>query len=84
MVAEVELPMPARDSTFVVPASSVVNGTERIFVVRETAGHQANWVDVKLGRSQGGKVEIYSNDLKEGDQLVKTASEEIRDGSVIH
>lgn len=84
MVAEVELPMPARDSTFVVPASSVVNGTERIFVVRETAGHQANWIDVKLGRSQGGKVEIYSNDLKEGDQLVKTASEEIRDGSVIH
>jgi len=84
MVAEVELPMPARDSTFVVPASSVVNGTERIFVVRETAGHKADWVDVKLGRSQGGKVEVYSNDLKEGDQLVKTASEEIRDGSVIH
>jgi hypothetical protein len=29
-------------------------------------------------------VEIFSNDLKEGDQLIRTGSEEIRDGSVIH
>lgn len=83
MVAEVELPLPAKDSTFVVPNSAVVNGTERLFVIRETADHRANWVDVKTGRSQGGKTEIFSKELKEGDRLVKTANEEVRDGTVL-
>jgi len=83
MVAEVELPLPATDSTFIVPSTAIVNGTERLFVIRETADRQANWVDVKTGRSQGGKTEIFSKELKEGDKLVKVASEEVRDGAVV-
>ncbi|HLI92480.1 MAG TPA: hypothetical protein VKU83_02675, partial [Puia sp.] len=83
MVAEVELPLPARDSTFIVPGSAVVNGTERLFVIRETADHRAEWVDVQTGRSQGGKIEIYGKGLNEGDRLVRTGSEEIRDGAKI-
>jgi membrane fusion protein (multidrug efflux system) len=84
MVAEVDLPLPARDSTFVVPASAVVNSTERIFVIRVTGDHKADWVDVKLGRSEGGKTEVYSSNLNAGDSLVKTASEEIRNGAPVH
>jgi hypothetical protein len=38
------------------------------------------WVDVKTGRSEGGKTEIYG-DLKEGDSIVKTGSEEKRNGA---
>jgi hypothetical protein len=38
---------------------------------------------VKTGRSQGGKTEIFANGLKEGDRLVKKATEEIRDGALV-
>ena len=80
MVAEVNLPLPAQDSTFLVPATSVVNGTEKVFVVRVGPDHKAEWVYVRLGRSGSGKVEVYSDSLREGDVLVKNASEETRDG----
>jgi membrane fusion protein (multidrug efflux system) len=84
MVAEVDLPMPARDSTFVVPATAVVNSTERVFVIRVTGDRKAEWIDVKTGRSQGGRTEVYSGKLSEGDELVKSASEEVRNGAPIH
>jgi RND family efflux transporter MFP subunit len=84
MVAEVNLPLPAQDSTFLVPSTSVVNGTEKVFVVRVSPEHKAEWVYVRLGRSGGGKVEVYSDSLREGDQLVKVASEETRDGMVLN
>ena len=83
MVAEVELPLPAKDSSFVVPGTAVVNGTERLFVIRLTDDHKAEWVDVQTGRAQGGKTEVFSKGLKEGDRLVKTASEEVRNGAVV-
>ncbi len=82
MVAEVNIPLPASDSTFVVPKTSVVNSTERLFVIK-VSDNKANWVDIKKGREVGDKVEIYG-DLKQGDSLVKTASEEIRNGSSLN
>jgi len=81
MVAEVNVPLPARDSTFLVPATAVVNSTERVFVIR-VVDHKAQWVDVKTGRSENGKTEIYGS-LNEGDQIIKTASEERRDGTPV-
>ncbi len=84
MVAEVDLPLPSKDSTFIVPSSAVVNGTERVFVVRVTPDHKAEWINVRLGRSEGGRMEIYSEDLKEGDLLVQRASEETRNGMGIN
>jgi RND family efflux transporter MFP subunit len=84
MVAEVDLPLPARDSTFIVPASAVVNGTEEVFVVRVGEDGKAEWVKVRQGRSEGGKIEVYSDSLRAGDVLVKTASEEVRNGMPLH
>jgi membrane fusion protein (multidrug efflux system) len=84
MVSEVEIPLPSQDSTFLVPSTAVVNGTERIFVVRVTPDHKAEWVNVRMGRSGGGKVEVYSDSLKDGDVLVKAASEEVRDGMALN
>ncbi len=84
MVAEVDLPLPSQDSTFLVPATAVVNGTEQVFVVRVTPEHKAEWVKVRLGRSEGGRMEVYSDSLKSGDLLVKTASEETRNGSKLN
>jgi multidrug efflux pump subunit AcrA (membrane-fusion protein) len=81
MVAEVNVPLPAKDSTFVVPSTAVVNSTERVFVIRVVDG-KAKWVDVKEGRSDKGRMEIYG-DLHEGDTILKVASEERRDGSPV-
>jgi membrane fusion protein (multidrug efflux system) len=81
MVAEVNIPLPAKDSAFIVPTSAVVNSTERIFVIK-VVDHTAKWVDVKLGRSQNGKTEVYG-DLNAGDSLIAQASEERRDGSPV-
>ena len=81
MYAEVNIPMPANDSSFVVPKSAVVSSTEKIFVVR-VVDNKAEWVDVKKGREGEGKMEVYGA-LNEGDQLVKTATDEIRNGSEI-
>ena len=79
MVAEVNLPLPANDSTFIVPKSAVVNSTESVFVIRVT-NNKAEWINVKTGRESTGMVEIYGN-LNPGDLLVVTATDEIRNGS---
>lgn len=81
MYAEVSIPLPSSDSTFVIPKTALVTSTERVFVVR-VADHKAQWVDVKKGRESGNQVEIYGK-LNSGDLLVKTATDEIRDGSAI-
>ncbi len=79
MVAEVTLPTPAKDSTLIVPKTALVNSTEKIFVIR-VVNNKAEWVDVKPGRESAGRIEIYGN-LTPGDVLLKTASDEIRNGS---
>jgi membrane fusion protein (multidrug efflux system) len=81
MVAEVNVPLPAKDSTFIVPSTAIVNSTERVFVIR-VSDHKAQWVDVKPGRSDKGKVEVFG-DLHPGDTIIKVASEERRDGSPV-
>ena len=81
MVAEVNVPLPANDSTLIVPKSAVVNSTESIFVIR-VVNNKAEWVNVRTGRESNGVLEIYGNILP-GDVLVKTATEEIRNGSDI-
>ncbi|MBS1525801.1 MAG: efflux RND transporter periplasmic adaptor subunit [Bacteroidetes bacterium] len=81
MYADVDLPVPSRDSAFVVPNTSVVTSTERVFVIKVN-GNKAQWVDVKKGFQSGGNMEVYG-DLKPGDQLVANANDEIRDGQPV-
>lgn len=80
--AEVNLPLPSSDSSFIVPKTAVVTSTEKVFVIRVT-GNKAEWVDVKKGREAGGRTEIYSDSLHPGDQLVRAGTDEIRNGSAI-
>jgi RND family efflux transporter MFP subunit len=79
MVAEVNVPLPSQDSTFIVPKAAVVNSTESVFVIR-TVDNKAEWVNVKTGREANGKIEIYGN-LNPGDLLLVAPSDEIRNGS---
>ena len=81
MIAEVQLPLSTKDSTFVVPKTAVVTSTERIFVIKVEQG-KAHWVDVKTGRAIDDQVEVFG-DLLPGDPLIKNASEEVRDGSSV-
>lgn len=81
MVAEVSLPLPSGDSTFIVPKSAVVNSTEAVFVIR-VVNNQAQRVNVKTGMDANGFIEIYG-DLKDGDLLVRSASDEIKNGTVL-
>jgi multidrug efflux pump subunit AcrA (membrane-fusion protein) len=79
MVAEVNLPLPSNDSTFIVPKTAVVNSTESVFVIR-VVDNKAEWVPVKMGRDANGFIEIYGK-LNEGDQLLISSSDEIKNGT---
>jgi hypothetical protein len=48
--------------------------------VIRVVNNKAQWVNVKIGRNADDKEEIYGK-LTTGDQLIKTATEEIRDGA---
>lgn len=83
MYAEVDVPMQSHDSTFVVPKTAVVISTEKVFVIRITDNHRAQWVDVQKGLESKGQMEIFSKELKEGDRLINNATDEIRDGQPV-
>jgi membrane fusion protein (multidrug efflux system) len=81
MYADVNIPIPSNDSTFIVPKSAVVSSTEKVFVIR-VINHHAEWVNVQKGFESGDKMEVFGK-LNAGDQVVKTATDEIRDGSPV-
>ncbi|MBX3256595.1 MAG: efflux RND transporter periplasmic adaptor subunit [Chitinophagaceae bacterium] len=81
MIASVSIPLPARDSSVIVPKTAIVTSTEGLFVIQAING-TAKWVEIQKGREQGDQVEIFGN-INAGDTLVKRANEEIRNNSVI-
>ncbi len=81
MSAEVNVPLPSRDSAYIVPKDAVVTSTEKVFVIK-VVDKKAIWVDVKKGVSSGDLTEVFG-DLKPGDEIVKKANEEMRDGSTV-
>lgn len=81
MVAEIILPLPSKDSTFIVPQTAVVNSAEGIFVIKVVNG-KASWVKVSKGREADGKTEVYGT-LNPGDSIVQIANEEVRNESAI-
>jgi RND family efflux transporter MFP subunit len=81
MIAEVSIPLPTRNSTFIVPKSAVVNSSTGVFVVKVT-NNKAQWIPVQKGLEADERLEVFGK-LTEGDQLVMTATEEIRDGSPV-
>ena len=81
MFAEVEIPIASRDSAFILPKSAVVTSTEKVFVIK-IVDKKAVWVDVKKGFQNATSIEVYGA-LKPEDKVVKIATDEIRDGSII-
>ncbi|MFD1139677.1 efflux RND transporter periplasmic adaptor subunit [Larkinella insperata] len=81
MIAEVTIPLPTKNNTFVVPKSAVINSTTGVFIVK-VVNQKAEWVAVQKGMEDGDKIEVFG-DLKDGDQIITTATEEVRNGSPI-
>jgi membrane fusion protein, multidrug efflux system len=81
MFPEVSWPIARDTAALIVPATAVVTTTERTFVIRVASG-KAEWVTVKKGPSAGDQVEVAGN-LKAGDIVVRRATDEIRNGSLL-
>jgi RND family efflux transporter MFP subunit len=81
MYPTVDWPVGSNDSLLYVPATSVVTTTERTFVITAVNGH-AHWVDVRKGPAAGEQVAIRGA-VSEGQQVVKRATDEIREGSAL-
>lgn len=81
MYAMVKWPVRRTRPSLFVPKTAVVTTTERTFVIRNRDGH-AEWVDVKKGVAEGDLVEVMGN-LKAGDQVLRRATDEVREGTGI-
>jgi membrane fusion protein (multidrug efflux system) len=81
MFAQVSLELTNTDKVFVVPESAVTENSKQVFVIRITNG-KTEWVPVKKGRESDGNVEIFGT-LQEADQLVSTATDELRSGTLV-
>jgi RND family efflux transporter MFP subunit len=79
MYPEVQWPFRRAKASLLVPPTAVVTTTERNFVIRITDG-KAEWVNVVRGGAAGELVEVFGM-LKDGDTVVKRATDEIRDGA---
>lgn len=80
-VAEVTIPLAAKDSTFVVPKTAIVNSSEGVFVIRVVNG-KAQRVSVKKGRDINDQSEVFG-ELQVNDKLITKGSEEIKEGAEV-
>jgi RND family efflux transporter MFP subunit len=81
MYAQINWPVRAGESALVVPATSIVRTTERMFVIRVNGG-RAEWVDVRVGAREGAQVQVFGG-LAAGDVIVLRGSVEIREGAAV-
>jgi len=81
MYAEVKLPVTRNKPTLFVPRTAIIHSTEGVFLVR-IKDQTAEWVSVQKGNSMDSLVEVFGA-IKAGEQVVKTATEELRNGQAI-
>lgn len=82
MYANVNIPLKRQKLTMVVPQSAVVINMERSFVIKVLHGSKPVWVDVQKGEQQGDRAEVFGN-LVQGDTILTTASDEIKEAAAI-
>jgi membrane fusion protein (multidrug efflux system) len=70
----------ATESMFV-PTTSVTADQQHNFVIR-VRDRKAEWVNVQIGETVNGEVEVFG-DLHTGDQIVRIASDSIRNGQTV-
>jgi membrane fusion protein, multidrug efflux system len=78
MYPTVDWPVGAGENLLFVSATSVVTTTERTFVIASING-RAHWIDVRKGPTAGENVSVRGQ-ITAGQEVVKRASDEIREG----
>jgi membrane fusion protein, multidrug efflux system len=81
MYPELTWPVRSSSTALLVPQTSIVTTSERVFVIRVNNG-RAQWLDVKQGARTDDLVQVFG-DLSAGDIIVKRASDEVRDGTML-
>ena len=81
MYPSVLWPVERSRASLLVPPTSIVTTTERVFVIRNNHG-RAQWVDVRKGPNVGNLVEVEGQ-LQPGEEVVLHGTDEIRDGSAL-
>ena len=79
MYPTVDWPVGAGENLLFVSSTSVVTTTERTFVIASVNG-RAHWVDVRKGPVAGDSVSVRGQ-IAPGQEVVKRASDEIREGT---
>jgi membrane fusion protein (multidrug efflux system) len=79
MYPTVDWPVSAGENLLFVPATSIVTSTERTFVITSVNG-RAHWVDVRKGPAIAENVSVRGQ-IAAGQEVVKRASDEIREGT---
>lgn len=79
MYPAIHWPVRRSKPALLVPRTSVVSTTERVFVILDRDG-RAEWVDVKKGVAEGDLAEVTGN-IRPGDRVVRRGTDEIHDGS---
>ena len=79
--ATVMWPVRRTYATLFVPLTAVTSDQQHTFVIRVRDG-KAEWVTVQTGQAVNGITEVFG-DLHAGDQVVKTASDSIRNGQEV-
>jgi membrane fusion protein, multidrug efflux system len=67
--------------TLFVPTTAVTSDQQRSFVIRVRGGN-AEWVTVQTGQAVNSNLEVFGS-LQPGDQVVRIASDSIRNGQAI-
>ncbi len=76
--ATVAWPVRRSSPTMFVPSTAITGDQQHSFAIRVRGG-KAEWVNVQSGQTVNGDVEVFG-DLRPGDQVVRTASDSIRNG----
>jgi membrane fusion protein (multidrug efflux system) len=82
MYPELSWPVRRSQPSLLVPPTSIVTTTERIFVIRVKSDGSAEWVNVARGARVGDLVEVFGA-LKEGDTIVRRGTDELREGTKV-
>ena len=82
MYPEVQWPVRRPQPSLLVPPTSIVTTTERMFVIRVSNG-VAQWVNVSRGARVGDLIEVFGA-LKDGDTIVRRGTDEIREGAKVN
>jgi RND family efflux transporter MFP subunit len=81
MYAEVKIPLLSDAASILVPNNAIVRSTERHYVIAVKEG-KAIFKEIKEGLSADNFTEVFG-DLKEGDEVILHATDEIKEGAVV-